>query len=106
MNAKERKDTAAARGTARRVIRLIANSLTIRVATAEVVLTGPQASCLTQRYQKPCPESLFSFPVWRVGSGRLAGRSPRRGWRRFGRSQAEPYCRPCRRDGRATPLDW
>src|SRR5271170_2750200 len=70
-------------GMAKRVNRLIARLLLFRAPEPTAEVSGyPQASCLTQRYQKSCPEAPFSFRRrgWR-GEG-LARRPERRAWRR------------------------
>src|SRR5271170_3527264 len=68
-------------GMAKRVNRLIARLLLFRAPEPTAEVSGyPQASCLTQRYQKSCPEAPFSFRRrgWR-GAG-LARRPERRVW--------------------------
>src|SRR5580698_1524678 len=58
-------------GIAKRVTRLIARLLYSAPQEPTAVVSGcPQASCLSQRYQKSCPEAPFSFR--------------RRGWRAVG----------------------
>src|SRR5277367_2073210 len=97
-------------GMAKRVNRLIARLLLFRAPRPTAVVSGcPQAFCLTQRYQKSCPEAPFSFRRrrWRV---RAAGRRRERlAWRRAwaaGRAdsrgltaEAEDCCL-CRKDGK------
>src|SRR5277367_6002923 len=99
-------------GMAKRVNRLIARLLLFRAPRPTAVVSGcPQAFCLTQRYQKSCPEAPFSFRRrrWRV---RAAGRRRERlAWRRAwaaGRAdsrrltaEAEDCCL-CQKDGKAS----
>src|SRR5271156_2133891 len=101
-------------GIAKRVTRLIARLLFFRAPKPTAVVSDcPEAFCLTQRYQKSCPEAPFSFrrQRWR---GRAPGsRRERLAWRRAcsaGRTQADLWqmteeaadCRLYRRDGRAS----
>src|SRR5271156_6307975 len=103
-------------GIAKRVTRLIARLLFFRAPKPTAVVSDcPEAFCLTQRYQKSCPEAPFSFR--RRGSleaGSAGHREPRvwdRAWLAGRVDWQRPRagaagCRPCRKDGRANWREW